>query len=68
MLQRIERIVAYGQNKIVKAGMDNFVADKKAELNFHFIMGMIKQKNLNKNVKLSSSPTHLNLKGDPGDN
>ncbi len=32
--------------------LDNFVADKKAELNFHFIMGMIKQQNLLKNIKL----------------
>jgi len=35
--------------------LNNFVADKKAESNFHFIMGMIKHQNVKKQVKLKQA-------------
>jgi len=45
--------------------LDNFVADKKAELNFHFIMGMIKHQNLKKNLKLKMQNEKANGKESP---
>ena len=38
--------------ELESAVLDNFVADRKAELNFHYIMGMIKSLNLRRNMKL----------------
>lgn len=38
--------------ELKSAVLDNFVADRKAELNFHYIMGMIKSLNLRRNMKL----------------
>jgi hypothetical protein len=54
MLQRVERVFALecARVDLESAILNNFVADKKAELNFHFIMGMIKHQNLKKNIKL----------------
>jgi Ca2+-binding EF-hand superfamily protein len=44
MLQRVERVFAQECSKVDldSTVLNNFVADKKAETNFHFIMGMIK--------------------------
>lgn len=44
MLQRVERVFAQecARVDLESSVLDNFVADKKAELNFHFVMGMIK--------------------------
>jgi hypothetical protein len=54
MLQRVERIFAQETARVdlQSSILDNYVADKKAELNFHFMMGMIKSQNLQKNIKL----------------
>lgn len=44
MLQRVERVFARECSRVDLDStiLDNFVADKKAEMNFHCIMGMIK--------------------------
>lgn len=44
MLQRVERVFAKECARVVldSSILDNFVADKKAEQNFHLIMGMLK--------------------------
>lgn len=54
MLQRVERVFAQecARVDLESAILNNFVADKKSELNFHFIMGMIKHQTLKKNAKL----------------
>ena len=54
MMQRVERVFAteVARVELESAVLDNFVADKKAELNFHYIMGMIKSLNLRRNMKL----------------
>lgn len=54
MLQRVERVFAKESARVnlESAVLDNFVADKKAEHNFHFIMGMIKHQNLQKKKDL----------------
>lgn len=71
MLQRLERVFAKECAKVVleSAILDNFVADRKAEQNFHFIMGMIKHLSLkkNKNLKIQNekaeaSPENSNSK------
>jgi Ca2+-binding EF-hand superfamily protein len=48
MLQRVERVFAKESARVnlESSVLDNFVADSKAEHNFHFIMGMIKHQNL----------------------
>jgi len=47
MLQRVERVFAKESARVnlESSILDNFVADKKAEHNFHFLMGMIKLQN-----------------------
>lgn len=47
MFMRVERVFAQecARVDLNSATLDNFVADKKAELNFHFIMGMISHLN-----------------------
>lgn len=52
MLQRIERIFARECSRISMQSsiLINTIADKKAEQNFHFIMGMIKHQNLKKQI------------------
>jgi hypothetical protein len=54
MLQRVERVFARECSRVDLDStiLDNFVADKKAEMNFHCIMGMIKQQNLRKSMQL----------------
>ena len=54
MLQKVERVFAQECSRVdlESTVLNNFVADKKAEVNFHFIMGMIKQQNLKKNARL----------------
>mmetsp|Transcript_5833 Transcript_5833/g.9338 ORF Transcript_5833/g.9338 Transcript_5833/m.9338 type:complete len:248 (-) Transcript_5833:650-1393(-) len=54
MLQRVERVFCEecARVDLESATLTNYVADKKAELNFHFIMGMIKHQNLKKNMRL----------------
>ena len=54
MLQKVERVFAQECSRVDLEStiLNNFVADKKAEVNFHFIMGMIKQQNLKKNARL----------------
>lgn len=44
MLQRVERVFAKEVARVVldSSVLDNYVADKRAEQNFHLIMGMIK--------------------------
>ena len=44
MLQRVERVFARECSRVdlESTVLDNFVADKRAEMNFHYIMGMIR--------------------------
>lgn len=50
MLQRVERVFAQECAKVdlESTVLNNFVADQKAENNFHIIMGMIKYQSLMK--------------------
>ena len=54
MFMRVERVFAQecARVNLESATLDNFVADKKAEHNFHFIMGMINNQNLKRNMKI----------------
>ena len=67
MLQRVERVFAQecARVDLESAILDNFVADKKAELNFHFIMGMIKHQNLKKNIRIKMANEKANGKDSP---
>ena len=55
MLQKVERVFARecARVDLESTILDHFHADKKAELNFHFIMGMIKHQSARKNAKLA---------------
>lgn len=50
MLQKVERIFARECSRVNLQStiLINTIADKKAEQNFHFIMGMIKHQNIQK--------------------
>lgn len=52
MLQRVERIFAreVSRVEITSSILLNQIADKKAEQNFHFIMGMIRHQSLKKKL------------------
>jgi len=54
MLQRVKRVFAQECAKVdfESTILNNFVADKKAECNFHQLMGEIKNQNLQKQIKL----------------
>ena len=54
MFMRVERVFAQecARVNLDSATLDNFVADKKAEHNFHFIMGMINHQNMKRNLKI----------------
>ena len=54
MLQRLERVFAkeVANIDLNSSVLDNKVADKRSELNFHFIMGMIKHQSYQKQISL----------------
>ena len=54
MLQRVERVFAIecARVDLNSATLNNFVADNKAEHNFHLIMGMINHLSQKKNLKI----------------
>ena len=54
MLQRVERIFAKecARVDLDSSILNNVVADRKAETNFHHLMGVIERQNMEKNAKL----------------
>lgn len=69
MLQRVERVFAQECAKVDLDStiLNNFVADQKAENNFHIIMGMIKYQSLMKQGKLKMQQEKAK-EGDQGSN
>lgn len=53
MLQKVERLFAKecSRVEISSSVLINTIADKKAEQNFHFIMGMIKHQTVKKKLE-----------------
>ena len=64
MLQRVERVFAIECARVDmnSATLNNFVADNKAEHNFHFIMGMINHLSHKKNLKIKMDNEKANGK------
>ena len=65
MLQRVERVFAQECARVDfdSTILNNFVADKKAESNFHFIMGMIKHQTEKKQLRLKAQSEKAKEKG-----